>query len=499
MRSRQIQVTLLSMAVLCLVPCLAIAGGKSKNNQISDEDISSAITFRLVRDDAVASHLIDVKTTDGIVELSGSVDNILAKNRAVNLARTIKGVRSVIDQMQVKPVARTDNEIRQDIQSAFLFDPATESYEVTANVNNGKVKLTGTVQSWQEKQLAQKVAMGVKGVKKVENDIDISYKINRSDNEIKKDIKRRLETDVWVDDALIDVKVDDGVVKLSGTVGSASEKYRAYSDAWVTGVMSVNSDKLKVQWWERDKMRRKDNYLLKSDEEIAEAVKDAFLFDPRVLSFNPEVSVDNGIVTLTGVVKNLKAKRSAGRDAKNTLGVISVKNHLRVRPETNLTDEQIARNIRSSLRWDPDVSRFEISVSVFNGKAYITGEVDSYFEKFQAEDIVSEVNGVVDVDNNLRVDYDPAVGYYSYPYFRHPTREYLAPRTPQLKEDIQDELYWSPYVDSTKIQVSVDGEEATLSGTVSSLAEMNKAIENALEGGANNVVNNLRIRSQKKK
>ncbi len=498
MRIQQLRLTLLTMFVMCLVPCLATAGGKSKNKQISDRDITSAITFRLIRDDAVSSHLIDVETNNGIVELSGSVDNILAKNRAVKLARTIKGVRSVIDQMRVKPVSRTDNEIRQDIQNALLFDPATESYEVTTRVINGKVTLTGNVHSWQEKQLAKKVAMSVKGVKAVDNDISITYKTKRSDSEIKKDFQRRLETDVWLDDALIGVEVNDGVVKLSGTVGSAAEKNRAYSDAWVTGVMSVNSDKLNVQWWDRDKMRRKDKYVYKSDEKIAEAVEDAFLYDPRVFSFNPEVSVANGVVTLTGIVSNLKAKRAAEFDAENTVGVIRVKNLLRVRPTTNLTDEQIANNVRSALRWDPDVSRYEISVSAFNGKVYLNGEVDSYFEKWQAEDAASEVNGVIDVANNLRVDYDHVVGYYSYPYYR-PGNESLLPGTSQLKEDIRDELYWSPYVDSTRISVSVDGQEVTLSGTVSSWAEMNKAIENALEGGADNVVNNLRIRSQKKK
>ncbi len=41
-------------------------------------------------------------------------------------------------------------------------------------------------------------------------------------------------------------------------MGSLQEKNRTYQLAWVGGVKNVNSDDLKVEWWARDKMRRKD-------------------------------------------------------------------------------------------------------------------------------------------------------------------------------------------------------------------------------------------------
>jgi hypothetical protein len=71
---------------------------------------------------------------------------------------------------------------------------------------------------------------------------------------------------------------------------------------------------------------------VKGDPQIKQAVHDAFVYDPRVDSFNPNVDVDNRIVTLSGVVDNLKAKRAAEQDAKNTWGVWRVKNLLTTRP-----------------------------------------------------------------------------------------------------------------------------------------------------------------------
>jgi hypothetical protein len=62
----------------------------------------------------------------------------------------------------------------------------------------------------------------------------------------------------------------------------------------------------------------------------------------------------------------------------------------------------------------------------------------------------------------------------------------------ELKEDVQSELYWSPFMDSDDISVSVKNGEVTLKGTVEDESEIDDAIENAYEAGAKNVVSKLR-------
>ncbi len=209
---------------------------------------------------------------------------------------------------------RTDAQISTDIVMALATDRATESYEIDVAVNDGVVTLTGTVESFAEKELAAKVAKGVRGVTGLTNDIDIDYEVERSDAEIKADIEKTLQWDTLVDDGLIDVQVDNGQVRLTGTVGSAAEKRQARYDAWVAGVESVNVEGLDVDRWARDEELRKDKYVAKSADEIKDAVKDALLFDPRVSSFDVSVDVVGSTVTLRGTVPYFRTNHCGMRE-----------------------------------------------------------------------------------------------------------------------------------------------------------------------------------------
>jgi osmotically-inducible protein OsmY len=273
------------------------------------------------------------------------------------------------------------------------------------------------------------------------------------------------------------VKVKNGKVALSGTVGSAAERSQARIDAWVSGVTSVDTSGLEVRWWARDDMMRKAPPDSRSDEAIKKAVEDAFLYDPRVFSFNPNVEADNGVVTLTGEVEDLAAKRAAEDDARNTVGVWSVENYLRVRPAHRPSDADLVKKVRDAFARDPYVERHEITVSVLNGKAYLYGKVDSRFEKRHAEDVAARVAGVVAVSNAIRVD-----GAWSW-------RDDW-----EIRQDIASELSWSPFVDRDQVTVSVDDGVATLTGTVDNWHERSTAESNAWEGGAKDVRNRLRVR-----
>ena len=269
------------------------------HNDIKDKDITLSLDLQLMQDDAVDAHMIDVTTVDGIVTLSGSVDNLLAKDQAVRIAESIKGVRAVVNKISVCPLVRSDKEIAKDVKNLLASDPATSAYKIDVKVENGIVTLSGKVKFWNGKQLIAQVAKGIKGVKEIKNKIGFDYEEDdRSDEEIKAAVERRLTLDPYVYDGLIDVNVEDGKVILTGAVGCVAEKTRAYNDAWVAGVASVNTKLLDVRWWLRNEMLKKNKFAMKSDEEIKEAIKDAFLYDPRVFSFNPKIEVNNGIVTI---------------------------------------------------------------------------------------------------------------------------------------------------------------------------------------------------------
>ncbi|MDY7109620.1 MAG: BON domain-containing protein [Planctomycetota bacterium] len=471
-------------------------------SELSDAEITDAVVEQLFQDDAVAGYWVDVMAEDGVVTLEGTANNLLAKERAARIVRTIRGVRSVVNRIEVEAPMRTDDEIREDVNHALLFDRATESYEVDVAVDDQQVTLTGDVQSWQEKQLAGRVAKGVRGVKGLTNDIRIDHQTDRPDHEIRAEIEKALDWNVLVDDALIDVSVRDGEVTLTGTVGSASEKTEAKIDAWVAGVRDVEADRLKVARWARDEDLREGKYVARDDAEINKAIRRALRYDPRVDVDDVKVKVEDGVVTLNGKTDHVMAKRSAAQDARNTVGVWRVKNLIRVRASSP-SDATIENRIERALARDPYVESYELTVRVENGEATLLGAVDSFFEKARADNIAAATYGVVDVNNNVRVDdpdeyvaYDPYIdGYvYIYDYDWHDYPDLTTTETDwEIREDIQDEMWWSPFVDEDEVTVTVDGGVATLTGTVDTWSERRAATENAYEGGAILVDNDLMV------
>ena len=468
---------------------------------LTDQGINDAVEDELDRDPAVSLNWIDVSVNEGIVNLSGSADNILAKERAERIAETVKGVRAVINTIEVAPpMMRSDLEIRDDVERALLMDPATESYEIDVSVAQNVVTLTGTVDSWRERELSGRIAKGVKGVKGLINDITVKSRKKRSDQDIKEDIEQTLRWDVLVDHFLIEVAVKNGNVQLSGTVGSAAEKRRAIGDAYVANVKSVDAKPLKVRLWARDEKLKGDKYQNVSDAEIRRAVKDALFYDPRVVSFDVKPEVADGIVTLRGAVENLKAKRAATQSALNTVGVVDVKNRLKVRPQRKYSDEILESRIKQSLLRDPFLEKRQITVNVRNGEADLYGTVDTAFEKIRAADLASRITGVVKVENHLVIaggfdpyPYDPYVDTWTGSHFTYrpgpPPLTYKTDR--EIENDIEDELFWSPFVDSDEITVRVDNGAATLTGTVDTWADYKAAADNAFEGGAVIVTNKL--------
>lgn len=457
---------------------------------IDDQQITEAIITELDIRHNLSTESISVKSNNGIVSLTGTTNNILSKDRAEKIAMEVKGVRGVINQIQVETSGRTDQEIGKDIEKAMLLNPATDSYQVNANVTEGKATLTGKVDSWAESHLATMMAKGVKGVREVENNIQIAYKATRSDQEILSDIKQQLRFDIRVGDALIDVKVTNGEVSLSGIVGSVSEKTQAQFDAWVGGVKSVNTNDLKVDPNADYDALRKDKFIVKPDIELKDAVADALFFDPRVNSYKVVITAERGIVTLAGTVANLQAKKAAEMDARNVVGVMDVVNNITIGRQES-TQQMLKENIDWALRVDPIVEKYQVNTVVSNGTVTLSGTVDSFYEKTHAEDVISQMAGVSEVKNNLQVK-----DTYSY-LFWHDIDPVVVfqpkENDEEIKKDIKSQIWWSPFVDHEEVTVEVKNGKAILNGTVDSWSEEQSAIENAFEGGAVAVDSNLKI------
>ncbi len=442
---------------------------------LKDGEISAAIDRSLAGDPIVPHDRIQVSATGGIVTLSGVVGNLLAQERAVEHAESIKGVRAVVHRLKVLTVSRPDEELMKNVQEALRVDSATESLNVNVSARDGQITISGSVQSWAEKELATDAAKSVKGVSSIRNLLMIEPQAGREDREIEADIKRRFQSDVWLMGRALDVGVVNGVVRLEGTVGSALEKSRATTLAYVLGITRVETDGLTVEWSPDTRVRR-SAYGDRTDDDITRALQDAFRQDPRLSAQHPTVQVRAGSVTLKGSVDNLAAKRAAEHNARHTVGVRTVNNYLKVMPTRESGDDTIGDRVRLQLSENPIVDRFDIAVSVQNGVVSLNGVVDHPIEQQTAEEVVGRVPGVVKVTNRLEVN-----------------AAQLGRSDEELQSSIRDQLWWSPFVDEDQVHVEVRQRVVTLTGTVDTLWEKKWAEENALEGGARVVKNYLKV------
>jgi osmotically-inducible protein OsmY len=194
---------------------------------------------------------------------------------------------------------------------------------VTVKVHEGHVTLSGSVRSAWAKNEAFKQAMKADDVLGVTSDLTVAE--GEGDDVIASAIQTRLRNFVFysVFDT-VNFVVKDGVVTLHGAV---TAPYKAQEMAKlasrVQGVQAVKNDiKVLPASSSDDQLRQ----------EIASEIYNDPMFSQYAIQTNPPVHiiVDNGQVTLTGVVQSKVERMKAEIIARNTFGVFDVRNDLRI-------------------------------------------------------------------------------------------------------------------------------------------------------------------------
>jgi len=87
---------------LTLSACAPTAKQEGTGGYIDDTVITTKVKAQLLNDDELKSREINVETFKGRVQLSGFVSSPQMASRAVEVTRTVKGVKSVVNNMQIK-------------------------------------------------------------------------------------------------------------------------------------------------------------------------------------------------------------------------------------------------------------------------------------------------------------------------------------------------------------------------------------------------------------
>jgi osmotically-inducible protein OsmY len=234
--------------------------------------------------------------------------------------------------------------VRQEVQisTTYALSPYLRTNALKVSVQNGEATLTGDVEESVEKDLAKQIALGVDGIKSVDNQIQVksdyvaakgssdrSFGDKIDDATITAGIKSKLLWSKHTDGLTTEVDTTSGKVTLVGTTDSAAAKELAGRLAMNThGVVSVDNQLVvkdtKAAAVEPVKGATPDVGQAMSDDWITTKVKSSYMYSSNVESSDISVSTRNGVVTLSGKVNSGVESALAIEIAENIRGVKSV-------------------------------------------------------------------------------------------------------------------------------------------------------------------------------
>lgn len=213
----------------------------------------------------------------------------------------------------------SDEAIKTAVLEELKWEPSVTAAHIGVTARKGVVTLTGNTRTFSEKYAAERAAQRVKGVKAVAEEIEVRlpFELQRRDEEIAAAAISQLTWDSMVPKDAVKIKVEKGVVTLTGEVEHYFQREAAYDDVHrLAGVTRVsNLVTIKVQ-----------PNALNISNDIQHALHRSWIFDPELV----HVTASGGKVKLTGAVNSPYDRNVACNTAWAAHGATSVENHITI-------------------------------------------------------------------------------------------------------------------------------------------------------------------------
>lgn len=192
---------------------------------------------------------------------------------------------------------------------------------------------------------------------------------------------------------------------------------------------------------------------MKNNAELQKDVQDAIKWEPLLNTAEIDVTVKDGVVTLTGTVDSYSKKSEAEDTVKNVAGVKSIIEKIEIKFSSDWVkkdDNEIATEVENALKWTD-----KVNVKVEKGWVTLEGELERNYQKEAAKNAVKNLLGVTGVINNIKI--------------KSETQGEIE------RKDIESALRRNWSIRAKDIEVKVLGHKVTLNGTVNSWYQKDEA------------------------
>lgn len=213
------------------------------------------------------------------------------------------------------------------------------------------------------------------------------------------------------------------------------------------------------------------------DKFLRQRIVDELDFNPSINAANIGISVDGGVVTLTGHVSSYAERLAAEEATRRMKGVRGIAQEIEIRYPSHKksSDDEIAKRALSIIQWHAMLPEDAVQVIVRRGLITLTGEVTWQYQKKAAEDAVQKLSGVTGVINNISLEPHVAAS--------------------DIKKKIEDALTRRAQIEANTIQIDVlDGNKVKIAGSVECW-EQREAVEDAVwsVGGVQSIDDRLTV------
>lgn len=245
--------TVYHLAFAAAAAAVFVTGAPVRASETSDR-IEASFKHSYVYQTYLKDDAVKIEATEGVVTLTGTVNEESHKALALETAQSLPGVTRVDSQLATKAEVAAENAdtwIGRKVKLALMFHRNVDAGKTDIAVKDGNVTLTGVASSMAQKELTTEYAKDIDGVKEVKNEMTLSAipeptertpGEKMDDASVTAQVKSALSTHRSTSSMKTKVESRDGEVTLTGIAKNASEKSlvtKLVSD--IQGVTSVKN------------------------------------------------------------------------------------------------------------------------------------------------------------------------------------------------------------------------------------------------------------------